>query len=181
MHTLIDAPTPAALADLVERCKQIDRYATQLTAAEESRISALAVGIVAMRNVLELPSVAAIRLPLRHGRMSHWTLTGSSVEDVETPAIKALEKEQAKLVLDEHGQVKILSDRNWRGAWRTVTLWKDGVHDLSAAALMEYLARLASLAQARAPAAAMELVERQAAIYATRPLTASGPRMSQNG
>src|SRR5829696_104256 len=177
MNNPIDAPTPAALADLVERCKQLHRYDTQLTAAEEIRIAALAAGIVAMRHVLDLAPVARMRLPSRHGRMSHWALAGESVAAAETPAIKELER-TAQLVLDEHGQVKVLSDRNWRGAWRTVTLWRDGVHGLSAATLMDYLARLASLAHERTPAAATALVERQAAVAASRPLTASGPRMA---
>ena len=35
----VDAPTPQSLADLVARCDQINRYETQLTAAEESRVA----------------------------------------------------------------------------------------------------------------------------------------------
>jgi hypothetical protein len=49
-----DAPTPKALADLVARCDQINRFETQLTAAEEMRIAALAAGILVMRQVLDL-------------------------------------------------------------------------------------------------------------------------------
>jgi hypothetical protein len=178
MHKLIDAPTPAALADLVERCKQLHRYATQLTAAEEARIAALAAGMVAMRHVLELRHVPRRQLPSRHGRVDHWALTGPTVDPVTTPAIRAL-GEDALLVLDEHGQVKVLSDRSWRGGWRTVTLWRDGVHDLSSSDLMDFLARLATLAHERTPDAARALVDREEAVAATRPLTTSGPRGGQ--
>jgi hypothetical protein len=83
------------------------------------------------------------------------------------------------LVLDEHGQVKVLGDRSWRGQWRSVTLWRDGVAGLSATDLLEFLARLAALAQARAPEAARRLVDRQSALTAARPLTAEGPRSAQ--
>ena len=58
------------------------------------------------------------------------------------------------LVLDEHEQVKILSHRTWRGVWRAVTLWRDGMHGLSAHDLMQYLVQLATLAQQNAPASA---------------------------
>jgi hypothetical protein len=51
------APTPRALADLVARCTQINRYATELTAAEEWRIAALASAVVVMRNVLDLTPI----------------------------------------------------------------------------------------------------------------------------
>lgn len=174
----IDAPTAAALADLVQRCEQIHRYATQLTAAEEMRIAALADGLVSMRHVLELPTVSRAKLPTRHSRMDHWSLTGPSVEEAETPVIAELTR-RAGLVLDEHGQVKVLAERSWRGHWRLVTLWRDGVHGLAASDLMEYLARLVGLAQARAPEAARLLVTRNAAVTATRELTADGPRSAQ--
>jgi hypothetical protein len=178
MSQPIDAPTAAALADLVERCEQIQRYATQLTAVEEMRVSALADGLVSMRHVLELAEVPRDRLPSRHGRMDHWLLTGPTVEEAETPVIADLSR-RARLVLDEHGQVKVLSDRSWRGEWRSVVLWRDGVHGLQAADLMDYLARLAALAQARAPEAARSLVARHGAVSATKPLTAEGPRSAQ--
>jgi hypothetical protein len=178
MSQPIDTPTAAALADLVARCEQLDRYATQLTAAEETRIAALADGLVSMRHVLELPLIPRSKLPPRHSRMDHWALTGSTVEEAETPAISELGR-RVGLVLDEHGQVKVLGDRSWRGQWRSVTLWRDGVAGLSATDLLEFLARLAALAQARAPEAARRLVDRQSALTAARPLTAEGPRSAQ--
>lgn len=178
MSQPIDAPTAAALADLVARCEQIHRYATQLTAAEESRVSALADGLVSMRHVLQLAEVPRDRLPARHARMDHWLLTGDTVAEAETPAIAELTR-RSRLVLDEHGQVKVLSDRSWRGEWRSVVLWRDGVHGLLAADLMEFLARLVALAQARAPKAAQVLVDRESAMTSTRALTAEGPRSAQ--
>jgi hypothetical protein len=161
------APTPRALADLVARCSQINRYATELTAAEELRIAALASGVVVMRNVLELVPISADSLPARQGRIAHWALTGRHLADAETPAIREL---SGSLVLDAHDQVKILSKRTWRGRWRLITLWRDGVHGLSASDLMEYLAALTQLAQKRAPDVARTLLERSQAIESAQTL-----------
>jgi hypothetical protein len=173
MQGPVEAPTPQALADLVARCKQIARYAVQLTEAEETRIAALASGILAARGVLELEEIDAARLPARQGRIRHWALTGGHLSESMTPAMKHL---HGTLVLDEHEQIKILSRRTWRGAWRVVTLWRDGVHGCSAHDLMEYLARLAAEAQRRAPAAARTLLERSKAIAATKEVSPTGPR-----
>ena len=175
MRNPAEVPTPAALADLVSRCNEIDRYATELSAAEEMRIAALAAAIVSMRHVLELESIASDKLPARFARMNHWTLTGRSVEEVETSPIRAV---HGALVLDEHGQVKLLTDRTWRGVWRHITLWKDGVAGLHAHHLMEYLARLVGLAQRRAPEVARVLQERSEAIVGTHSLLPPGPRSS---
>ena len=175
MNGSVDTPTAVALSDLVARCSEINRYATQLTAAEESRVAALAAALVTMRDVLRLERIGSMELPVRHGRVAHWALTGTSVVEVETPAIRQV---PGLLVLDEHGQVKILSGRTWRGAWQSVALWRDGVHGLRAGPLMDYLARLIGLANERAPDAARVLLERRTAIDATVRLTAVGPRMS---
>jgi len=173
MQGSVEAPTPQALADLVARCKQIARYAVQLTEAEETRIAALASGILAARGVLELEEIDASRLPARQGRIRHWALTGGHLSELMTPAMKHL---HGTLALDEHEQIKILSRRTWRGAWRLVTLWRDGVHGCAARDLMEYLALLAGEAQRRTPAAARELLERSRAIAATKELSPTGPR-----
>ena len=172
-HQAVEAPTPKALADLVARCDEINRYATQLIAAEENRIAALAAGILTMRRVLDLKQIPAERLPLRQGRIDHWALTGGHLADAATPAIKRL---HATLALDEHEQVKVLSNRTWRGVWRRVELWRDGVHGLSATDLMEYLAHLTSLAQQSAPDVARSLLERSVAIVATHSLSPVRPR-----
>jgi len=169
----VDAPTPQALADLVARCDQLNRYATQLTAAEESRVAALASGILVMRNVLELEVVEATKLPVHQGRIQHWALTGSHLREAETPTIRAL---RGTLALDEHEQVKVLSQRKWGGQWGSVSLWRSGVHGLTAAMMLEYLARLVGLAQQRAPEAARKLLARSEALAATRDLMDEGPR-----
>jgi len=174
MHPSVEAPTPQALADLVRRCAQINRYTVQLTEAEENRVAALASAILVMRGVLELEEIPAQRLPPRQGRIRHWALTGEHLSDAMTPAIRHV---HGRLVLDEHEQVKILSHRTWRGLWRVVTLWRDGVHDCSAADLMEYLARLAGEAQRRAPAVARSLLARSEAIAAAHDVSPTGPRM----
>ena len=75
MQQSVEAPTPKALADLVARCDQINRFAMQLTAVEENRIAALAAGILVMRQVLDLPLIDAEKLPMRQGRIQHWALT----------------------------------------------------------------------------------------------------------
>src|SRR2546423_15114068 len=93
-----EVPTPAALADLVARCNEIQRYSTELTAAEETRVAALAAAIVLMRQVLELPAIPSERLPLRQARMGHWSLTGPAGGGARTPAGHAL---PGALVLDE--------------------------------------------------------------------------------
>ncbi len=173
MQGPVEAPTPQALADLVARCKQIARYSVQLTEAEESRIAALASGIVAARGVLELDEIDAARLPARQGRIRHWALTGGHLSDLMTPAMKHL---HGTLALDEHEQIKILSRRTWRGVWRVVTLWRDGINGCAARDMLEYLARLAGEAQRRAPAAALDLLERGQAIAATKELSPTGPR-----
>jgi len=175
MNGSVEVPTVAALSELVARCAEINRYATQLTAAEESRVAALAASLVTMRQVLGLDRIGTMELPVRHARVAHWSLTGTSVVEVETDAIRQL---QGLLVLDDHGQVKILSGKTWRGAWQTVSLWRDGVHGLRAGPLMDYLARLIRLANERAPDAARALLERRRAVEKTSGLTASGPRMS---
>ena len=175
MNGSVESPTIAALHALVSRCSEINRYATQLTAAEESRVAALAAGLVTMRQVLGLERIGSLELPLRHARVAHWALTGTSVIEAETTPIRHL---QGLLVLDEHGQVKVLSGKTWRGAWQSVSLWRDGVHGLRAAALMDYLARLVGLANERAPDAARALLERGQAVDATARLTTSGPRAS---
>jgi hypothetical protein len=167
MQQQIDAPTPQALADLVERCRQIDRFSTTLAAAEETRIAALAAGIVAMRKVLELDAVPASKLPVRQSRIAHWALIADHLDDARTEAI---DRVAGLLVLDEHGQVKLLSDRSWRGQWRQVVLWRNGVNDLSAEDLLEYLAKLTALAQRRAPKVARSLLERSLALQATSAL-----------
>jgi hypothetical protein len=174
MNGSVEVPTTAVLNALVARCSEINRYATQLTAAEESRVAALAAGLVTMRQVLGLERIGSLELPLRHARVGHWSLTGTSVIEVETTPIRQL---PGLLVLDDHGQVKVLSGKTWRGAWQSVSLWRDGVHGLRAAALMDYLARLVGLANERAPEAARALLERGKAIDATVGLTGSGPRM----
>ena len=174
MQQPVYAPTPKALADLVERCRQINRYSLELTAVEETRIAALASGIVTMRHVLRLSTIPSQKLPMRQGRIEHWTLADSHLAEARTPAIEHM---HGVLVLDEHEQVKILSHRTWRGAWRLVTLWRDGVHGISSAEMMEYLARLTALAQQMAPAAAAELLVRSEAVAATQALCSDGPRM----
>jgi hypothetical protein len=174
MQPPVDAPTPQALADLVARCDEIERFATTLAAAEELRIAALASGIVVMRKVLALKPVPADKLPLRQARIAHWVLNGPQLADVSTPAIARID---GLLVLDEHAQVKILSRRSWRGAWRQVTLWRDGACGLSAAELMEYLAALSAQAQKQAPQVARSLLQRSQALAATAalaPATARG-------
>ena len=174
MNSHVEAPTPQALADLVRRCAQINRYTVQLTEAEESRVAALASAILVMRGVLELEEIPAQKLPPRQGRIRHWALTGEHLAEVMTPAVKHV---HGRLVLDEHEQVKILSHRTWRGVWRMVTLWRDGVHGCSAADLMDYLARLAGEAQRRAPGVARSLLARSEAIAAAHDVSPSGPRM----
>src|SRR4051812_26721119 len=111
MQQPVEAPTPEALADLVERCSRINRFTTQLTAAEETRIAALAAGLLEMRGVLALPEIASSKLPARQRRIQHWALTTPHLADLCGPAIKRLD---ATLALDEHEQVKLLSGRTWR-------------------------------------------------------------------
>jgi hypothetical protein len=161
MEHRVEAPTPEALADLVARCEQIERYARQLTAAEETRVAALAAGLVEMRGVLDLPEIKAEKLPMRQRRIAHWHLTASHLSSAATPQIRKL---HGTLALDEHEQVKILARRNWRGAWRDVTLWRDGVCGLSARDLMTYLVALTAEAQERAPASARTLLMRASAV-----------------
>jgi hypothetical protein len=174
MQQSVEAPTPEALADLVARCAQINRYTTQLTAAEETRIAALAAGILTMRGVLGLPEIKPEKLPMRQRRIGHWALVSHHLSDATTPAIRRL---HGTLALDEHEQVKILSSRTWRGIWRDVTLWRDGVEGLSAHDLMEYLAALTSSAQERAPDSAGELLVRGTSVAAAELLTTARPRM----
>src|SRR5262245_13120507 len=112
-----EAPTPQALADLVARCDEINRFELQLTAAEEVRIAALASGILVMRQVLGLHQVDPAVLPVRQSRIAHWELTGGHLKEIETPALHAL---RGRFVLDEHEQLKVLSHRSWRGHWRMV-------------------------------------------------------------
>ena len=102
MQESIYVPTPKALADLVERCREINRYAVELTAVEETRIAALASGIVTMRHVLELASIPPQNLPMRQGRIEHWSLVDAHLAAARTPAIERL---HGVLVLDEHEQV----------------------------------------------------------------------------
>jgi hypothetical protein len=173
MQQPVEAPTPEALADLVARCAQINRYTTQLTAAEETRISALAAGLLEMRGVLALPEIKPEKLPMRQRRIEHWALTAGHLSHVATGPIKHL---HGLLVLDEHEQVKVLSSRSWRGAWREVTLWRDGVADLSARDLMEYLAKLTAETQERAPETARILLERGRQLAAAEALAARTPR-----
>ena len=173
MQQTVEAPTPKALADLVARCDQINRFEMQLTAVEEHRIAALASGILVMRQVLSLPLVDAEKLPARQGRIQHWALTGGHLKEVETPAIHAV---RGQLVLDEHEQVKVLAHRTWRGQWRSVTLWKSAEHHILPAAMMDYLARLTELAQRRAPDAARALLARSEAVSAAQGLLVGGPR-----
>jgi hypothetical protein len=174
MNGSVEVPTIAALNDLVARCSEINRYSTQLTAAEETRVAALAAALVTMRQVLGLERIGSLELPLRHGRVAHWSLTGTSLIEAETPPIRQL---QGQLVLDDHGQVKILSGKTWRGTWQSVSLWRDGVHGLRAASLMDYLARVIGLANERAPEVARRLLDRGRALEATAALTGTAPRM----
>jgi hypothetical protein len=173
MQQPVEAPTPEALADLVARCAQIDRYATQLTAAEEMRIAALASGLVEMKGVLDLPAIKPERLPMRQRRIGHWSLTASHLSHCVTPPVRKL---PGMLALDEHEQIKMLSARTWRGVWGEVTLWRDGVHGLSAHDLMEYLAALTAAAQERAPESARQLLERGKAVAAAESLASRRPR-----
>jgi hypothetical protein len=174
MSQPIEAPTPEALADLVARCDEINRYAERLTAAEESRIAALAAGIVVMRQVLDLPPIPAEKLPMRQGRIEHWALTAPHLAEAETPAVKRLAPSQ--IVLDAHEQIKILSRKAWGGGWKDVILWRDGVQGLSSPDLMAFLAGLTALAHRRAPDVARRLLERSQALTATYAVRASGPR-----
>ncbi|MEP6495910.1 MAG: hypothetical protein ABJF01_24735 [bacterium] len=170
----IEIPTSVALADLLARCKEIGRFTTEIAMAEVMRISALASALVVMRQVLGLEPIPAEKLPLRQRRIAHWGLTDPPhLGDALTPAIMAV---RGSIALDEHEQVKILSDRTWRGAWGTVTLWRDGVHGISSATMMDYLARLVALAQERAPDVARSLLTRGEAVEAAGTLLPAGPR-----
>lgn len=171
----IEAPTPHALADLVARCGEIDRYATQLVAAEETRIAALAAAILSMRRILDLGAIDSERLPIRQRRVAHWTLSDLDLPDSPVPPVRG---SSVMLAIDEHEQVKVLTDRTWRGAWRNVTLWRDGVNGISAAQMMDYLARLVAFAQRRAPDVGRSLLERSEAVVAASALLPSGPRCS---
>lgn len=174
MQQTIDVPTPMALADLLGRCNEIRRYTTELAAAEVMRISALAAALVVMREVLDLPAISPEKLPLRQKRIAHWGLTEPHhLATALTPGIRAI---HGALALDEHDQVKILSGRAWRGAWNTVTLWRDGVQDISSSTMMDYLARLVALSQERAPDVARSLLARSEAVVAAGALLPAGPR-----
>jgi hypothetical protein len=173
MQQSVEAPTPKALADLVERCEQINRFELQLMAAEETRIAALASGLLVMRQVLELPLIDAARLPMRQRRIQHWALSAGHLPEVEIPAIRAV---RGLIVLDEHEQVKVLSQRTWRGEWGAVTLWKSGEQGVAAADMMEFLARLTVHAQARAPEVARSLLARSQSVSGTYALGIDGPR-----
>ena len=173
MQHAVEAPTPKALADLVARCDQINRFEMQLTSVEEHRIATLASGILVMRQVLDLPLIDPEKLPTRQGRIQHWALTGGPLREAETPAIHDV---RGQLVLDEHEQVKVLTHRSWRGAWRSVTLWKSAEHNIVPADMMAFLAQLSALAQRRAPDAARTLLARSEAVSATHTLFAAGPR-----
>lgn len=169
----VESPTPQALADLVARCDQINRFALQLAAAEEIRIAALASALLVMRRVLELAPIPPERLPARQQHIGHWVLTGDHLEEAATPAVKQL---RGVLVLDEHEQVKILSQRSWRGTYRSVALWRDGIQGLTTFDLMTDLVQLTALAQRRAPAVARELLERAEALESTRTMVPVRPR-----
>jgi hypothetical protein len=136
-------------------------------------IAALAAALLTMRQVLDLHPIAPEKLPLRQARIAHWALTDPHDPATTAPA---LVDRHAALAIDEHEQVKVLSDRTWRGVWRTVTLWRDGVHGISAADLMQYLAHLTALAQQRAPDVVSVLLERSESIVAANALLPAGPR-----
>jgi hypothetical protein len=173
MQPPVEAPTPKALADLIARCDQINRFETQLVAAEVMRIAALASGILVMRQVLDLKPIDSDKLPTRQGRIQHWALTGHHLKEADTHAISAV---RGIVVLDEHEQVKVLSQRTWRGQWRSVTLWHNKENGISAASLMEYLSRLTSLAQRRAPDVARSLLARSEAVEEALALVSQSPR-----
>src|SRR4051812_25492224 len=173
MQQPVEAPTPAALAALVERCSQINRFSTQLTAAETTRVSALAAGLVVMRQVLSLEQVPPEKLPTRQARIEHWALVGPHLAEAETPAVKGL---PGLLVLDGHEQVKLLTQRNWRGQWGSIVLWRDGEFGLRAAALMDYLAKLTALANKLAPDVARALHVRSQAVAAAHEMLDAAPR-----
>jgi hypothetical protein len=173
MQPPVEAPTPKALADLIARCDQINRFETQLVAAEVMRIAALASGILVMRQVLDLTPIDSEKLPTRQGRIQHWALTGSHLKEADTHAISAV---RGMVVLDEHEQVKVLSQRTWRGQWGSVTLWHNKENGISAADLMEYLSRLTSLAQRRAPDVARALLARSEAVEEALALVSPSPR-----
>src|SRR4051812_50195387 len=86
MQPSVEAPTPKALADLVARCDQINRFAMQLTAVEENRIAALAAGILVMRQVLDLKTIDPEKLPMRQGRIPHRAFNGGHLKGGGTPA-----------------------------------------------------------------------------------------------
>ncbi|MEO7457323.1 MAG: hypothetical protein ABIY52_13755 [Gemmatimonadaceae bacterium] len=178
MQPAVESPTPRALADLVARCDQINRFETQLTAAEDVRVAALASGLLVMRQVLTLEAVPSDKLPGLQSRISHWLLSGDHLEEAHTPAVRQL---TGRLALDEHEQVKILGDRSWRGQWRTVTLWRNGIMGISNAAMMEYLASLTAFAQRRAPDVARSLLARSEALESSDSLLAGGPRGRTSG
>jgi hypothetical protein len=178
MQQPVEAPTPKALADLIARCDQINRFETQLSAAEVTRINALASGILVMRQVLDLQPMESEKLPARQARIQHWALTGAHLRDAETPAINAV---KGLFVLDEHEQVKVLSDRTWRGQWRTVTLWHNKENGISAAQVMEFLSRLTSLAHRRAPDVARGLLVRSEALEAALDQASPIPRSRNSG
>jgi hypothetical protein len=177
MQPAVESPTPRALADLVARCDQINRFEMQLTAAEDVRVAALASGILVMRQVLELEAIEAEKLPGLQARISHWLLSGGHLEEIHTPAIRQL---GGRLALDEHEQVKILSDRSWRGQWRSVALWRNGVNGISNAAMMEYLAAVTAFAHRKAPDAARALLARSEALEQSDALV-GGPRGRTSG
>jgi hypothetical protein len=178
MQQPVEAPTPSALADLIARCDQINRFETQLTAAEVTRINALASGILVMRQVLDLQPMEAEKLPTRQARIQHWALTGGHLREAETPAISAV---KGLFVLDEHEQIKVLSDRTWRGQWRSVTLWHNKENGISSAQVMEFLSRLTSLAQRRAPDVARMLLARSEALEAALDQVSPTPRSRNSG
>jgi hypothetical protein len=173
MEHTAESPTLRALADLVARCDQINRLETQLTAAEETRIAALAAGLLVMRGVLDLQPIDPEHLPVRQSRIQHWRLSGGHLDRAATPAIREL---HGMLALDEHEQVKVLTHKTWRGRWRGVTLWRSGTFGVDAPAMMEYLAALTMLAHERSPDVARALLARGDAVDAADLLLSSKPR-----
>lgn len=100
---------------------------------------------------------------MRQRRIQHWSLSGPHLEEAETPVIGGA---RASFALDEHEQVKVLSDKNWRGQWGSVTLWRNGEFGVVTSGMMEFLSRLTVLAQQLAPAAARALLQRSEAVDA---------------
>ena len=180
MQQPVEAPTPKALADLIARCDQINRrFETQLHSSRSHPYQRAGVGHPCHAPSARPQGAGFGKAPDAPG--AHSTLGAHRRASPRSGNTADQCREEPTSCSTSTNRSKSCADRSWRGQWRSVTLWHNKENGVTAAQVMEFLARLTSLAHKRAPDVARGLLARSEAVVSALELVSQTPRGRNSG